>query len=683
MKKLLLWAAGLMVVGLLALGLLVVLYPIPDANDVAIAEASEVFYADGATPIATFGAVKRTSVPLTEVPQFAQEAVLAAEDRRFYSHGAIDPIGIARAFVNNLRGGSTQGGSTITQQYVKNLYLTQDQTYLRKFQELIISIKIGFAKSKDEILEGYLNTIYWGRGAYGIEAASEAFFGHPASELTLDEAVMLAAMIQAPSALDPTKNPERLNQRIQYVTNGMVSEGWLTEAEAAAVVIPETLPPVSAESNRFGGQVGYIMQTVRRELETLGYEEAQIDGGGLRVITTIDEQGQRAAVATVERNGPKSGTEGLRIGIASIDPATGGIIAMYGGTDYVTNQLNNATQARGQGGSTFKPYALAAAFERGIGLDSTWNGNSPQTISGYTLRNEGNRSWGTVSLLQATENSINTPFVQLQNDVGTGRVIDAATRAGLPENTPGIERNLTFVLGTASPTPLELAATYATFAARGVYHEPTILQEVAVGGDVRYTLNRGGEARYASNIADNVNFALQRVVTNGTGARAQALGRPNAGKTGTTDENKSAWYAGYTPQMATAVMMVKEDADGNPVTLRGTGGQAKVFGSSFPLSLWIGFAQGYLAGKPVEQFQQPADLLGTVIPEETGEPEEEGATEEPTPEPTEEGPTPEPSPGPTEAPTPEPTEPEPTPDPPVAGDPVADPLDEPSLVGDP
>ncbi len=636
LKKILKWTGIVIGIGFLVFLLLVIFYPIPEPNEIAIAESGEVLYSDGQTVIGQFGEVTRTFIPLSEVPIDTQHAVLAAEDRDFYEHGAIDIVGIARAFWNNLTSDSTQGGSTITQQYVKNMFLTQEQTYIRKFKELIISVKIEFVMTKDEILEGYLNTIYFGRGAYGIEAASQAYYAHPTNTQTTAEGAAIAGIIQSPNNYDPEVNPEALQNRFDYVVAGMVSEGWLTQPEADALVLPAFAPKSSG--NRYGGQVGYILETVRDELLDSGFTEAQLDGSGLRVVSTIDKQAQDAVVATVEQNGPSSGTDGLRVGIAAVEPGSGAILAIYGGPDYVTSSLNNATRARGQAGSTFKPYALAAAFEDGISLDSMWDGNSPRTISGYTLENEGNTSYGTVTLLKATEQSINTPFVDVSDTVGVDKVIDAALRAGLPSDTPGIEENLTFVLGTASPTPLEMAATYTTFATRGMYKEPTIIKEVLLDDSVQYVPPEGGEERFDVVIMDNVNYALQSVVNNGTGSKASALGRPAAGKTGTTDDNKSAWYVGYTPQVVAAVMMVKEDENGNPVTLSGTGGLEQVYGSSFPLSMWLGFAQDFHEGKAVEEFVDPARLPGTNNP--------------PTPTPTA-------SPTPTESPTPSPT-PEPT-----------------------
>ena len=651
LKKVLKWTGIVLLFGIAAFVLLVIFYPIPDPNEVAVAESSQVFYADGQTTIGQFGDVKRITIPLSEVPLDTQHAVLAAEDRNFYEHGAISVTGLARAFWNNITGGDTQGGSTITQQYVKNLFLTQEQTLIRKFKEMILSIKVEIVLSKDEILEGYLNTIYFGRGAYGIEAASQAYYGHPTNSQTVAEGAALAGIIQSPNNYQPDENPEGLQSRFDYVINGMVEEGWLDPAEAATEELPEFVGP---STNRYGGQVGYILSTVKSELLDEGYTEAEIDGGGLTIVTTIDEQAENAVVASVEANGPQSGTDGLRIGIAAVDPQTGSILAIYGGTDYVENSFNNAVQARAQAGSTFKPFALASAFENGINLESLWDGNSPRTISGYTLENEGNTSYGVVTLLKATEQSINTPYVDLTDTLGVERVINSAYRAGLPEDTPGIEENLTFVLGTASPTPLDMASSFATFASRGIYHEPTIVLQVRHEGSVDLEQTVSGDERFDANIMDNVNFALASVVSNGTGGRASALGRPNAGKTGTTDDNKSAWYVGYTPQMAAAVMMVKEDENGNPISLSGTGGLSQVFGSSFPLSMWLGFAQGYLDGKPVEDFVAPQAISGFNNPTGITPSPTESPTESPTGEPTE-SPTGEPTQSPTAEPTEEPT----------------------------
>lgn len=593
-----------MITGFIAVVTVIALFPIPEPNDYAIAQTSEVLYNDGETEIVQVGDITRTNVPLSEVPEHVQHAVLAAEDRSFYRHGGFSPSGIARALTNNVRGGMTQGGSTITQQYVKNVYLNTDQTISRKVKELILAIKVDTTTSKDQVLEDYLNTIYFGRGAYGIEAASRAYFGHGAAELSMAEGIALAGMIQSPGNYEPMLFPDRLQERFDYVLEGMQEQGWVSQEEAEWITMPEFLPV--SKVNRYGGQSGYIASEVRKELKEAGFTDMQIESGGLRIITTIDPRAQQALVDAVEKRGPKTNTDGLRIGSVTIDPKTGGILAMYGGPDYVTNSLNNATQSSAQAGSTFKPFALAAAFEEGYTLDSKWMANSPARIAGYTLQNEGNKSYGSVSLAVATQKSINVPFVALTHKIGLDKVTDAAYRAGIrPETTPP-EVGLSFVLGASSVTPMDMASAYATFAARGVYHKPHIVAAVTdAEGNELYRADVTGEQRFEPEVADQVNAALQGVVTKGTATRAQAVGRPVAGKTGTTDDNKSAWFVGYTPQASTAVMMSKEDANGNPVTLRGTGGMRKVFGSSFPLAIWTEQMKTYHSELPFEDFVDP------------------------------------------------------------------------------
>ncbi|TAK70321.1 MAG: penicillin-binding protein [Actinomycetota bacterium] len=588
--------------------LAVALTTIPEPNEVATAQTTIVYWSDGTTELGRLGDANRISVPLDQVSVTAQHAVLAAEDRDFYDHGGFSPAGIVRAAWNNLTGGSTQGGSTITQQYAKNAFLTQDRTFSRKARELLLSVKLETSSSKDDILSDYLNTIYLGRGAYGIETAAQAYFGTSAASLDLAQSAALAAIIRSPGGYSPENNLAKLQGRWAYVLDGMVSKGWISQAQRDATVFPRFTKRQSAD--RFSGTDGYLLAAVRDQLLGQGFTEDDIDGGGLRIVTTFDRKAQRAAVAAIKAQGPTTGTDRLRIGLAAVTPGTGAVVAMYGGPDYLTDPLNNATQAIAQAGSTFKPFALAAATETGVPLSSTWNGASPRTIAGYTLRNYGNTSYGTVSLLRATEDSINTAYVDLTNQVGVGKVMAAATRAGIPADTAGMADNLTFVLGTASPHTIDLASAYATFAAHGRAVATTVLREVreANGGLLVQADPRPVQA-FSADVADTVTYALSKVVTDGTGFAAAQLDRPAAGKTGTTDGNKSAWFVGYTPQLAGAVMMVKDDKAGNPQTLSGTGGLSSVTGGSFPARIWTAFMSAALQGSDVEEFTTPPDLV--------------------------------------------------------------------------
>jgi membrane peptidoglycan carboxypeptidase len=650
---------------------------IPEENEVAAAQTSIIYWNDGEKELARLGDTNRISVPIEDIPEDMQRAVVAAEDRRFYEHGGFDIKGFSRAMWNNLTTGSSQGGSTITQQYAKNAYLTQDKTYIRKFKELVLSFKLEASLSKDEILARYLNTIYFGRGAYGVETAAEAYFGVSAKELTLEQSAVLAAIINSPGNFSPDTNMDNLQTRYAYVINGMYEEGYITEKERDDAL--DNFPEVKKrkQSERYAGPKGYLIRAVEDELVTLGFTEAEIEGGGLRIVSTFEKQAQDAAVKAVKEQGPTTGTDGLRIGLAAVEPVTGEVVAMYGGANYLENSLNNATQAIQQAGSTFKPFGLAAATEDGIGLDSLWPGNSPTTVSGYEVNNYGDNSYGSlITLLKGTEQSVNTVYVSVEDETGVTQVQESALRAGIPKDTPGLnleEPNLTFVLGTASPHTIDIAASYATFASRGERAATTTIRRVqTTDGSILYERTDDPQQAFDNNTADVVNYALQKVVTEGTGAPAQALGRPVAGKTGSTDEYLSAWFAGYVPQLAAAVSFSKDGPNGNPVSLSGTGGMPQFYGSGFPARVWTAFMKGALEGKPVVDFVPPENPpsgggVATASATPTTAPTTQApTTPTPTPTPTPEPPTPTPTP---EPPTPTPT---PTPEPPTPTPPPAD-----------
>lgn len=661
-----------------AFALAVVLTPMPDPNEVAASEATVVYWSDGTTEIGRLGDSTRRSVPLGDVPQDVQHAVLAAEDRDFYAHSGVSPIAVGRAIWNNVTGGSVQGGSTITQQYAKNAYLSSERSFLRKAKELVLSVKLETSTSKEQIFEDYLNTIYFGRGAYGIEAASLAYFGVPVAQLDYRQGAMLAALIKAPSALDPAVDRKGLKARWAYVLDAMVESGWLTAQQRADATFPDVVKPKT--SNRLGGQVGYLLEAVKADLRDLGFTDREIEGGGLRIVTTFDPLAQAAAEQAVADVGPTEGTEGLRIGLAAVRPGTGEVVAMYGGPDYVTSPINNATRAFAQAGSTFKPFALTAALEHGIGLDSTWDGNSPVEVEGYSVRNYGDTSFGTVTLADATSLSVNTAYVEVEAEVGVDAVADAAYRAGLPTDTPGgtpDALDLTFVLGTASPSGVDMAASYATFAARGQQvPATTVLRVYGRNGDLLHEWKPVREQVFASAVADTVTAALQQVIASGTATGAQALGRPAAGKTGTSNENRSMWFVGYTPQLSTAVLMAREDADGNPIPLDGIAGGAPAYGGgSYPVAIWTAFTSAALAALPVEDFVgAPVPAPEPTLTESPSPSESPSPTESPTPTPT---PTPTPEPTPTESPTPTP---EPTPEPTPTESPTPEPTE---VSGDP
>ncbi len=579
---------------------------IPDPNAYVTSQATILAYDDG-TEFARIGAQNRTSVPLGKIPLDLRHAVLAAENRNFYSEHAISPTGIIRALFNMARGGGVQGGSTITQQYAKTAFLTPDQTIKRKIRELIIAIKLENMMTKDEILENYLNTIYFGRGAYGVETASQLYFGKSVRDLTLRQSAVLASVLRSPGYYDPglrEGNAERLAARYRYTIRGMVSAGWADQKLLKNLEMPKVL--ARSKTGILAGPKGYLVAAVQKELNKLGFSDDKLMIGGLKVTTTLNKKAQEAAVLAVAKEAPKKAPDDLHIGLAAVRPGTGAILAMYGGPDYVERQLNNATQGITQAGSSFKPFALIAALEAGVALDTVWSGKSPQTFDDngkpYEVANYGKKSFKNLTLLEATEKSVNTVYVPLGIAIGPEKVIDAARRAGIPEQvemvpTPSV------VLGVASPKVLDVANSYATFAAQGVYAKPFLVVEVGNrNGGVLYKANPQGQEVFGKEVMADLTYALQNVVKYGSGFAAQKLGRPAAGKTGTSQENSSAWWNGYTPQIAASVAFYRDDST---ESLRGIGGMRTLTGGSFPARIWTEFMKGALKGEPVIDFPEP------------------------------------------------------------------------------
>ena len=622
LKQIVLFAVLGIVAGLAAVAIAVKVVAIPQASEIATAQTTILYYDDGVTELARLGDANRVSVDFAQIPVVAQQAMLAAEDREFYNHGGFSIRGISRAIVTNVMGAAgAGGGSTITQQYAKNAYLTQERTLTRKAKELILSIKLETLISKDQILADYMNTIYFGRNAYGIESAANLYFGKRALDLNLAESAFLAAIVQAPNGLSPEENLSGLQNRWNYVLDGMVSQGWISQDQRASVMFPTYLtePPIQT----FSGPQGHLIEQVRQTMYTNGVTEDLINLGGLRVVTTFNKQAQDAMVLAVAEEGPKENIDGLRIGVASVRPETGEVVAMYGGADYLENQLNNATQMIGQAGSTFKAFTLAAGIEGGSSLSTAFSGKNKTKVDNYEVVNYGGQSFGDrVTLLKATESSINSAFVELAESVGRETVLEAAIRAGIPADAVGMEPNLAFTLGTASPHVVDIAAAYATFASRGLQVEPSYIKSITSGsGETLYKLSPKPVQAFSTDVADIVTYALEKVVQVGTGRAAKALGRPVAGKTGTTNDNKSALFAGYTPELATAVMFVKDGPDGQPVSLSGTGGMSSVTGGSYPARIFTSYMKGALKDLPIQKF--PA------LP--TGQPNGANPTETPSP----------------------------------------------------
>jgi membrane peptidoglycan carboxypeptidase len=612
--RLAIFTAGIgFIIGVLVFSYAYFTVGIPDPNKFVNSQSTIIEYADG-QEIGRIGSENRKILSLAAIPLNVRHAVLAAEDRNFYNESAISPTGILRALFNNLKGGSLQGGSTITQQYAKTAFLTQDRTITRKIKELVISIKLGNQISKDQILENYLNTIWFGRGAYGVETASEVFFGKTVNELSISQAAVLAAVLRSPGFYDPSYgagNMERLQARWRYVIDGMVSEKWITKDQAARTKFPDLKPRV--KSGDLAGPKGYAISWAVHEVQKLGLTEDQLQTGGFVIKTTLEKKNQEAAYDAVAKGTPKAAPPNLRIGLVSIRPGTGEVVALYGGQDYLVSQLNSATQGITQAGSSFKPFTLVAALEAGIPLSSQWDGHSPKVFDDlgkpYPVFNYGNEQYGTIDLLTATAHSVNTIFVPLGIKAGPDKVVDVIRRAGIP-TTVALLATPSITLGVASPHVIDMASAYATFAANGVYAKPYMIKEVSgPSGNLIYQATQSTSQVFNQDVVADLDNALQQVTAYGTGVAAGVgLNRPVAGKTGTTTDNASAWFNGYVPQLATSVAMFRDDAT---QTLNGIGGLNSVTGGSFPARIWNIYYRAAMKGEPIEQFPAPANIGGT------------------------------------------------------------------------
>lgn len=586
---------------------------IPDPNAYVNSQATIIQYANG-DEIGRIGTQNRQILPIAQIPINMRNAVLAAEDRKFYSNHAFSVTGIARALFNNLRSGdlNSEGGSTITQQYAKTAFLTSSRTIERKIKELVIAMKLENALSKDQIFENYLNTIYFGRGSYGVQTASQQYFNRNVDQLNLSQTAVIASILRSPGYYDPSLSEEngvRLEKRFNYVIAGMLNEGWITQEQADNAKFPTVAPRVTSGS--LSGPKGHVISQVQRDLGRLGFTEEQLLEGGLIIRTTLVQKAQQSAVDAVTKLYPKKAPENLRIGLVAIRPGTGEIIALYGGRDYLERQLNDATQSIALAGSTFKPFALIAALEAGIPLTSMWNGDSPQTFDDlgkpYVVSNYGNEGWGQIDLLAATQHSINTVFVPLGMKAGMDKVVDAARRAGIPENVAMIPTP-SVVLGVASPRVIDVTNAYATFAAQGVYAKPYLVASVTgPNKGVLYEATPQTQEVFSKEVMADLTYALKSVVNGGTGAAALSLGRPAAGKTGTSQSNASAWFSAYTPQLAASVAFFRDSAS---ESLNGIGGLTSVTGGTFPARIWTQFMKGALKGEPVMTFPAPSNIGG-------------------------------------------------------------------------
>ena len=547
----------------------------------------------------------RIVVPLSSMPKVLQDAVLAAEDQRFYQHHGIDDRGILRAVIANLVEGQTvQGGSTITQQLVRNAYPDlRDRSLIRKVKEASLASQLENRMSKQQILEAYLNRVYFGSGYYGVEAASRGYFGKHAADLSVAQAATLAGIIREPERANPRTAAQRATQRRDTVLQQMVKLNMLSPEQAAtADGTPMRVKPPQDNGENYP----WFMDALKRQLladprlgDTVAERNRQLYQGGLRIDTTLDPTMQQQAEQAAANWRPASGPD---VAIVSIDPRTGAVRALVGGRDFNQRKYNLAVQAQRQAGSSFKPFVLAAALNDGISPDSRWESSGfsgtvcgrPWSVSNY----EGGGS-GRITLREATARSVNGVYARVMAQLCPAKVVSMAERLGVSVMASQAQEP-SIALGTANVTPLEMASAYATFADMGVYHQPVLFTRISHHGKTLFESSSKGERRIPPDLAYEVTNVLKGVVQGGTGTAAQ-LDRPVAGKTGTTSDYRDAWFVGYTPQLSTAVWM------GNPTQeqpMTDVGG-IRVTGGSYPARIWHDFMAAALAGRPSLDWRRP------------------------------------------------------------------------------
>ncbi|MBM7090349.1 penicillin-binding protein [Streptomyces sp. S12] len=684
---------------LLGMGAFIVLYmmiDIPEGNADAKRQSNVYKYSDGSM-MARDGEVNREVVDLARIPKAVQRTFVAAENKTFYQDAGVDIRGTTRGLVNTLSGKGAQGGSTITQQYVKNYYLTQDQTVSRKLKELVISLKLDREKSKDYILAGYINTSYYGRNAYGIQAAARAYYRVDAEDLTVEQGAYLAALLQAPSQYDWAVASETgrklVTDRWNYVLDNMVEQGWLDAGERSGMKFP--VPKEPQGDPGMAGQTGYLVHAANSALkqqlvaegtaEDAKHADALVDAGGWTITLNIDKKKQKALEKAVKTQltdelDPKKRKvdADIQAGAVSVDPKTGAVVAMYGGQDYLKHYVNNATRADYQPASTFKPVILAAALEEEaetqdgepIGANTVYDGTSERQVVdggrkvGFAPENEDDGNYGDITVQTAMNKSVNSVFAQMGVDVGMPKVMETAGKLGMA--VEDLEAVPAQTLGSMGASPLRMAGVYATLDNHGKKTTPTIVKSAEHRSRTVTMPDAIGEQVISREAADTVTSVLTGVVDDGTARRAVRdnplrNGQQVAGKTGTSDNNKSAWFAGFTPDLVTTVGLFGED-DKPPhkqVEMYGAGGNDRVNGGGYPARIWAAYTFGVL--KETSEFdlrtRQGAAVKPTRSPSAGESPSQSPSSEPPSREPTSEAPTTEP---PTQDPTTEPPTQNPT-----------------------
>ena len=579
-----------------------------------VSQNSAVYSRDGKMLAVLHAEENRSPVPLDKVPGHVVNAIIDVEDEQFWSHGGVNLRSTLRALVTNVQSGEVrQGGSTITQQLVKNALLTPEKSVDRKVKEAVLAMRLEDRLSKEEILERYLNIVYFGNGAYGIQAAAETYFNTNVEGLTLGHAALLAGIIRNPLGYDPVKQPERARSRRNFAVERMVANQHLSADQAERIrrepVPTRVFTPLPPPNDYFVEEVKQRLLSDTRLGETAQERYNAVFKGGLRIYSTLDPALQSMALEHRNRVLPPSLLRGrFTSALVTVEPATGYVRAMVAGDDFTTAKYNLATQGKRQPGSSFKPFVLLAALEEGYNPNDTINGSAGCVIKvpGFPPYKPGNyegSKGGVMTITQATAKSLNCAYARLGAMVGLEDVKDMAVKLGIPEDR--LDAYPSISLGAEEVTPLEMASAYAAIANDGVYQPPVFVERVLDrNGKVIFDGPEKGKRAFSAQTARLAAQVMRSVVEKGTGTAARLGGRPVAGKTGTSQNHENAWFVGFTPQLSTAVWM------GSPAgnTSMFVGGR-RVTGGSYPARIWGGYMTAAMKGVEVAQFELPNTKL--------------------------------------------------------------------------
>lgn len=597
---------GLIVLGIVVFAFLYATIQIPAPEDVALSQRTDVYYSDGHTKVGSYSQQNRQIINCSTLPSYVGNAVVSSENRTFWTDPGVDGRSIVRALLNNVSGGARQGASTITQQYAERYYLGETKSYPGKVKEAILALKIAQTQSKKTVLCNYLNTIYFGRESYGIQAAAKSYFNEDAKDLTVGQAALLAGIIPAPNAWAPDVNPAKATQRYERTLRIMHADHHISDDQFEQAMAHEPKPVRYEAGNQFAGPNGYLLRLVEQELTRhKTFTSDELATGGYKIVTTINKARQDVMQRIGDSRAAGEPDSISHAGV-SINATNGEVEALYGGTDYLKNQLNKSTQASFQPGSTMKPFTLLTAVSRGMSLNTVFNGSSGRVFPGLSqpVNNYANANYGNVNMYQAVAESVNTAFVDLDNCVGPAQTAATMAKAGIRSRID--KTSLYNTLGINSITAYDLARGYTTIASGGIRRTIHVVRSVTdTQGRQLYRAPTGGTREFSKQAANLTRHAMEADTRYGFSAPVRTINRPLASKSGIANDSTAADFVVLSPHTATVFAIWDSDAKGNAKAFSGP--FTSYAEDTYPAQMFADYARQAWANEPVSQFEPVID----------------------------------------------------------------------------